>query len=225
MPSTKAQPAKRLPRPLRVMRSRPRLVLSACLGIAIIVLIPGQHSLASRMIIGWDVGIAVYLLGAAVAIARADVSHIRRQAAQEDEGQIAILVLTATATLASLGAIVFELVSAGKAGRDPFHLGLAIATIALSWAFIHTIFALHYAHEFYAHGQRQGGGLAFPGEGEPDYWDFLYFSLVIGMTSQVSDVAVTTKTIRRIVAAHGVVAFVFNTTLLALAVNIAASAL
>jgi uncharacterized membrane protein len=96
-------------------------------------------------------------------------------------------------------------------------------TIALSWAFIHTIFALHYAHEFYA--QTRGGGLAFPGEGEPDYWDFLYFSLVIGMTSQVSDVAVTAKPMRRIVAAHGVVSFVFNTTLLALAVNIAASAL
>jgi uncharacterized membrane protein len=207
------------------MRSRLRLVLSACLAVAIIVLIPGSHSLASRMIIGWDVGIAVYLLATVAVIARADVNHIRRQAAQEDEGRIAILALTATAALASLGAIVFELVSAGKAGRDLLHLGLALATIALSWAFIHTIFATHYAHEFYAHGQRPGGGLVFPGETEPDYWDFLYFSLVIGMTSQVSDVAVTSKSIRRIVAAHGVVSFVFNTTLLALAVNIAASAL
>jgi uncharacterized membrane protein len=200
-------------------------MLSACLAIAIVALLPGRYSLASRMIIGWDVGIAVYLLATFAAIARADVNHIRRQAAQEDEGQIAILVLTATAALASLGAIVFELVSAGQAGRDLLHLGLALATIALSWAFIHTIFAMHYAHEFYAHGQRPGGGLAFPGEAEPDYWDFLYFSLVIGMTSQVSDVAVTAKPIRRIVAAHGVVSFVFNTTLLALAVNIAASAL
>jgi uncharacterized membrane protein len=225
MPSTNAQRAKQLPRPLRVMRSRPRLILSALLAVAIIALIPGRHSLASRMIVGWDIGIAVYLLAAFVAIAGADISRIRRQAAQEDEGQVAILALTATATLASLGAIVFELVSAGKTGRDPLHLGLAIATIALSWAFIHTIFALHYAHEFYAHGQRPGGGLAFPGDSEPDYWDFLYFSLVIGMTSQVSDVAVTAKPIRRTVAAHGVVSFVFNTTLLALAVNIAASAL
>jgi uncharacterized membrane protein len=225
MPSTQARRAKRLPRPLRVMRSRPRLVLSACLAVAIIALIPGQHSLASRMIIGWDIGVFVYLLATFAVIARADVNHIRRQAAQEDEGQIAILVLIAAAALASLGAIVFELASAGKAGRDPLHLGLALATIALSWAFIHTIFAVHYAHEYYAQGKRPGGGLAFPGESEPDYWDFLYFSLVIGMASQVSDVAVTAKPIRRIVAAHGVVSFVFNTTLLALAVNIAASAL
>jgi uncharacterized membrane protein len=207
------------------MRSRPRLVLSAGLGVAIIALIPGQHSLASRMLIGWDVGVFVYLLGTFAAIAGADVIRIRRQAALEDEGQIAILTLTATAALASLGAIVFELVSAGEAGRDLLHLGLVLATIALSWAFIHTIFAMHYAHEFYAQGRRPGGGLTFPGDSEPDYWDFLYFSLVIGMTSQVSDVAVTAKSIRRIVAAHGVVSFVFNTTLLALAVNMAASAL
>jgi uncharacterized membrane protein len=225
MPSTKARPTQRLPQIVRVMRARPRLVLAACLAAAVIVLLPGRHSLASRMIIGWDVGVVAYLLGAAVAIGRADIARIRRQAAQEDEGQLAILTLTAAASLACLGAIVFELVSAGKQGRDPLHLALAIVTIALSWAFIHTIFALHYAHEFYAEGRHKSGGLAFPGDAEPDYWDFVYFSLVIGMTSQVSDVAVTAKPIRRIVTAHGVVSFVFNTTLLALAVNIAASAL
>ena len=99
--------------------------------------------------------------------------------------------------------------------------GLAIF---LSWTFIHTIFALHYAHEFY--DQAGGGGMAFPGGGEePDYWDFVYFSFVIGMTSQVSDVGVTTKTVRRTVAAHGVVSFAFNTALLALSINLAASAL
>jgi uncharacterized membrane protein len=153
------------------------------------------------------------------------VAHIRARAAIEDEGRFAVLVLTAAATLVCLGAIVVELVMAGKDGRDPLHLAGAILTIALSWAFTHTIFALHYAHEFYGLGRHRGGGLEFPGDSEPDYWDFLYFSLVIGMTSQVSDVAVTAKVIRRTVAAHGVVAFVFNTTLLALAVNIAASAL
>ena len=86
------------------------------------------------------------------------------------------------------------------------------------------MFALHYAHEFY--DQSGVRGLAFPrGEEEPDYWDFLYFSLVIGMTSQVSDVGITTKEIRRTVAAHGVVSFFFNAALLALTVNIAASAI
>ena len=103
-------------------------------------------------------------------------------------------------------------------------MGLAAATIMLSWTFIHTIFALHYAHEFY--DADINGGLAFPGgAAEPDYWDFVYFSFVIGMTSQVSDVGVTNQQLRRLVAAHGVVSFVFNATLLALTVNIAASAI
>ena len=95
----------------------------------------------------------------------------------------------------------------------------------LSWAFIHTIFSLHYAHEFYGESGAVGG-LAFPGgETEPDYWDFVYFSFVIGMTSQVSDVGITNREIRRTAAAHGVVSFFFNAALLALTVNIAASAL
>jgi uncharacterized membrane protein len=87
----------------------------------------------------------------------------------------------------------------------------------------HTIFALHYAHEFYS--QDGGGGLTFPGTAEPDYWDFVYFSFVIGMTSQVSDVAVSCQPIRRTATAHGILSFVFNAALLALTVNIAASAI
>jgi uncharacterized membrane protein len=213
------------PRFIRVIRARPRLVIAVLLGIAATIAAPAGDRLVGRMIVGWDAGVVLYLVLAFLMFARADVAQIRRHAAREDEGKLAILVLTATAALASLGAITFELVAAGKAGRDPAHLGLALVTIALSWTFTHVIFALHYAHEFYARDRHKGGGLAFPGEGEPDYWDFLYFSLVIGMTSQVSDVAVTAKSIRRTVSAHGVVAFVFNATLLALAVNIAASAL
>ena len=219
-----AQP-RQWPRFVRIIRARPRLFLSACLVAAAMLLVPGEGQIASRMIIGWDIGVAFYLVLAFSVFATADTARIRRYAAQQDEGGVAILILTATAALASLGAIVFVLVVAGKPGRDTLHLGLALATIALSWAFTHTMFALHYAHEFYAKNRHKGGGLDFPGDEEPDYWDFLYFSLVIGMTSQVSDVVVTAKSIRRTVTAHGVVSFVFNATLLALAVNIAASAL
>ena len=100
-----------------------------------------------------------------------------------------------------------------------------MVTIVLSWAFIHTIFALHYAHEFYDEDAPRGGGMAFPGgEEEPDYWDFVYFSFVIGMTAQVSDVGITSKQIRRTVTAHGIVSFLFNAALLALTVNLAAGA-
>ena len=135
-------------------------------------------------------------------------------------------MLTVAAALASLAAIVAELGRSGGRHRQPAHLVLATVTIVLSWAFIHTIFALHYAHEFYDEDAGLAAGMAFPGgDEEPDYWDFVYFSFVIGMTSQVSDVGVTSKEIRRTVAAHGIVSFLFNAALLALTVNIAASAI
>jgi uncharacterized membrane protein len=98
-----------------------------------------------------------------------------------------------------------------------------VVTIVLSWAAIHTTFALHYAHDYYRGAK--AGGLAFPGEDQPDYWDFVYFSFVIGMTAQVSDVGVTDRMIRRTATAHGVISFIFNTALVALMVNIAASAI
>jgi uncharacterized membrane protein len=154
------------------------------------------------------------------------VHEIRRRAATQDEGAIVILVLTVATALASLLAIVALLGTStvGAARQRSSELILATITIVLSWAFIHTMFALHYAHEFY--DQSGAPGLAFPGgEDKPDYWDFVYFSLVIGMTAQVSDVGITTKEIRRTVAAHGVVSFFFNAALLALTVNIAASAI
>ena len=178
--------------------------------------LPRRH----RVLFGWDIGVGLYLVLAFRVMATADIDGMRRQAARQDEGRIAVLLLTATAALASLGAIIAEL---GGANKAPAHLGLAAITILLSWMFTHTIFALHYAYEYYDENNRRGGGLNFPGDEPPDYWDFLYFSLVIGMTSQVSDVAVTSNRIRRMVAGHGVVSFVFNATLLALTVNIAAS--
>ena len=175
----------------------------------------------TRLLIGWDVGVAAYLTFAYYMIAHSDVARIKRRAATQDEGSTVILILTATAALASLGAILAEL---GSAGRQPMNLALAGLTIVLSWVFTHTMFALHYAHDFYdQHGPE--GGLTFPGNEKPDYWDFVYFSFVIGMTSQVSDVAVACRPIRRTVSAHGVISFFFNAALLALLVNIAASAL
>ena len=225
-PESQPAPARsrKLPRFLRVMRARPRLFLSIALAIVIVVLLPSDWRWATRLVIGWDISVALYLALAAVAMASADIPRIRRRAALMDEGRIAILVLIAGAALASLGALIIEL-SDKDTTHSPRHLALAIVTLVLSWFFTHTIFALHYAHEFYAEKRYEDGGLAFPGKEAPDYWDFMYFSLVIGMTSQVSDVAVTAKGIRRIVAAHGVVSFVFNAALLALTVNIAASAL
>jgi uncharacterized membrane protein len=210
--------------PLRVVRVRPRLFGSVLVGVvvALVLTVATVWRPATRILVAWDVFLGLYLVLVAHLMASSTIEHIRQRADVEDEGQVTILVLTVAAALASLAAIFAEL--GAQNGRRPLHMALAGATILLSWAFIHTIFAVHYAHEFY--DAEIGGGLAFPGdEREPDYWDFVYFSFVIGMTSQVSDVGVTNRVIRRLVAAHGVVSFVFNATLLALTVNIAASAI
>ena len=217
----------RLPLLLRIVRARPRLFSSAALGISVTVALglSTRWLRATCLLAGWDIGVAVYLVLAIFMMAFSDIESIRRRASEEDDGQFVILVLTVAAALVSLAAIFIKLGTSGTGGsRQPGALILAIITIVLSWAFIHTMFALHYAHEFY--DESDGRGLTFPGgENEPDYWDFVYFALVVGMTSQVSDVGVTSKMIRRTVAAHGVVSFFFNVALLALMVNIAASAI
>ena len=212
---------------VRIVRARPRLFAAAVFGLTVFPMLPTVWRFATRLLVGWDAGVALYLALVYHLMAVSHVGHIRLRARVEDEGRIAILVLTAAAALASLGAIVAELVSSSTNGsaRPPAHLILATVTIVMSWAFTHTIFALQYAHDYYQEKDGKGGGLTFPGGEEPDYWDFVYFSFVIGMTSQVSDVAIVSKSMRRTAAAHGIISFVFNAALLALTVNIAASAI
>jgi uncharacterized membrane protein len=210
---------KKYPRPLRIMIARPRFFISIALGLIALAIEPASLRLVTRLLIAWNISIALYLTLAFTTVISTGVARIRRDAALQDDGRFAILVLTAVAAFASLGAIVSEL---GPDHRGRYELLLATATIVLSWAAIHTIFALHYAHEYYR--RTEVGGLAFPGDQtEPDYWDFVYFSFVIGMTAQVSDVGITDRMIRRTATAHGVTSFIFNTALLALMVNIAAS--
>jgi uncharacterized membrane protein len=221
-----SQSHRHMPRPLRIVRARPRLFISALIGLVVIALCPSDWRIATRLLAGWDIGIALYLALALRMMAVAQVRHIRLRAKLQDEGQYTILALTAIAALASLGAIVALLGMSGANDREPAHLLLGVVTILLSWTFTHIMFALHYAHEFYDENAGKGGGLIFPGDPhEPDYWDFIYFSFVIGMTSQVSDVAITCRPIRHTVSAHGIISFIFNVTLLALTVNIAASAI
>jgi len=207
---------------IRVVRARPRLFIAVLLGLAVAAFLPAEWRAATRSLVGWDVALTLYLGLAFRLMTNSDANRIRRRAALQDEGRFTVLALVVGAAMASLIAILAEL---GGASREPAHLVLAAVTILLSWAFTHTIFAIHYAHEHYSEKALKGGGLKFPGEETPDYWDFVYFSFVVGMTSQVSDVAVTTRPLRRLVAAHGAVSFIFNATLLALTVNMAASAI
>ncbi len=210
----------RMPKALRIVYSRPRLFISLAIGLIALLVLPWSWRLTTRFLLAWDISLVLYLTLAFTTVFSCGAEFMRRQAALQDDGRFFILAMTSTAAFASIAAIVLEL---GATHHGPAQLVLAVVTIALSWAAIHTTFALHYAHEYFRGGEV--GGLNFPGGGDPDYWDFVYFSFVVGMTAQVSDVGITDKIIRRTATAHGVVSFVFNTALVALMVNIAASAI
>ncbi len=214
---------RKLPKPVRVVYARPRTFISIVVGIAFYLLLPASLRPVTRLLIGWDVFATFYLVLVYIMMWRSEHRGIRRNAVLQDDGRFLILLITALGAFASIAAIVFEL---GGKDRSVTQLALATLTIALSWAVVHTAFALHYAHDYYR--GTKPGGLQFPSgdkQDHADYWDFVYFSFVIGMTAQVSDVGITDKTIRRTATVHGIISFVYNTALVALMVNIAASAI
>ena len=227
MAGTEAEEAlarfRKMSRPVRLVYARPRTFFAIAIGILAYALLPASLRQVTRALLGWDVFTAVYLLLVFTMVVRSGLTHIKRNAALQDDGRFVILLVAALGAFASLAAIVSEL---GASHHSAPALTLATVTIALSWAAVHTIFALHYAHEYYRGAKP--GGLQFPSgdsHENADYWDFVYFSFVIGMTAQVSDVGITDKIIRRTATAHGIVSFIYNTALVALMVNIAASAI
>jgi len=162
--------------------------------------------------------------------ARLDARGTRRRAQAIDPGAAALFFLVATAACASIVAVVLAVNSArAMIGWARWaHLALAMASLAASWLLMQAKFALHYARVFYRPGaadDEPARGLEFPGGREPDYLDFLYFSTVVGMTSQVSDVAATNRRMRRLTLTHGLLSFAFNLVILALAVNVFAGSL
>lgn len=212
----------------RQARARARLVSALVFGVGLFLLLPAQWPsvLTTRLLLCWNAAVALYLLMAMRVVATASLDTLRERAYRQDEGQKTILLLTAAAVLASLVAIVAELGTIkGMSGTEKMlHLGLAASTVASSWLFMHLMFAMHYAHDYHLSSRRgQDPGLAFPQELSPDYWDFLYFSAVIGTSGQTADVAFTSKSMRRTGLVHCVLAYFYNTTVLALTINIAAS--
>lgn len=211
--------------------ARPRLFASVLVTVVFFALLPGTIAPPIHFVIAWDAGAASYILLTITMIARSP-QKLRHRAQLEDASKWAILALMIAATLASLLSIGFVLHDAkNQSGWFAVeHVLLAGATILLSWGFAHLLFAIHYAHIFYdddpvAGTNAMAGGLAFPGEKNPDYWDFLYFSFVVGMTCQVSDVQVTGRVMRRLTLSHGVISFLFNTVILALSINLLAGLL
>lgn len=208
--------------------ARPRLLASAALAFASFPLLPASFRLTTRLLIAWDVGMILYMALAWIMMARSQVTDVRAYAKRQDDGAVAMLVLTVFAAVASLGAIGAELrgIHEAKAESPEIRLLLVGLTILTSWMFVHTIFALHYAHEYYGGDNGERSGLAFPKpDRSPDYWDFLYFAFTIGAASQTSDVTVVEHRMRRLVLAHTILSFLFNTTVLALAINVGAGLL
>ena len=207
------------------VKVRPRLTISTLLGLTVLLALPASISGPTRAIVAWDTGAVLYLVLAWTMMLRASVERMARRARMQDDGAVAVLTLTVVASLASLAVILLELIGLKGIAQEEhaLRLGLAAITIICSWFIVHTSFALHYAHEYYVDPQRaKNRCLEFPGTAEPGYIDFLYFSFVLGTTSQTSDVAIASRELRRLAMIHGIIAFFFNATLLALAVNIAA---
>jgi uncharacterized membrane protein len=222
-------PARRLPKPIRMIRARPRLFTCALLGIIVALALPADWRAITRGLIGWNTTIWLYLAAATIMILRSEHRDIHRRAALQDEGRHTILALTALASTVSFGAIFAQLASIKElpAADKGLHIALALATIVGSWLFVHLIFALHYAHEFFlvAKPDETGqwhGGIAFPGVKCPDYPDFLYFSYVIGVACATADVNITSSSVRRLALAHCILAFFYNNAVLAMSINIGA---
>jgi uncharacterized membrane protein len=211
-----------------LIRSRPKLFGSMLTGILAALLIPKGLALhgITRAIIGWNVGAWIYLILAARMMFWTTPEKIRARAIAQDDGKHVVLGMVVIAAVATLGAIVAELgVVRDMHGMLRYaHITLTMLTILSSWAFTQTMFALHYAHDYYfAVTNGAQPGLDFPGEAQPDYGDFLYLSCVIGTSGQTADVSFTARNMRRTGLIHSVLAFFFNTALIALAINIASS--
>lgn len=220
---------RRLPKPLRIVWARPRLFLSLAVGLAVGLALPEDWRPVTRGLVGWNVAIWLYLCAAMTMIVRSEKTDIHRRAALQDEGRHIILSLAALSSAMSFGAIVAELSNIKDLGYPvkSLHIGLALITIIGSWLFVHMTYALHYAHEFFLGAKRDEtgkwlGGIDFPGVFCPDYFDFLYFSYVIGVACATADVNITGSRMRRLALVQCILAFFYNNAVLAMSINIGA---
>jgi uncharacterized membrane protein len=211
----------------RAMRGRPRLFTGLAVMILAWPLLPATLPPTTHGILAWDIGNLVFLLLSAQLFVTEPPDEMAAAAERQQEGEWTIFWITLAVVIVSFVAVsseFSEIKSTTPAGRG-WQISLVAVTLLLSWLVTHVTFAFRYAHEFYARdgvGPDVDRGLEFPQEKEPDYLDFLYFALVLGMTFQVSDVQITSRKLRRVAMLHGLLSFLFNTVIVALTVNIAA---
>lgn len=205
-----------------------RLVYGLVVGVAA-GLLPVPTDWPFRALIGWCAGVTVYLLLAWWLAESFNSKNTRQRSQAQDEPSVVIFLVMVLAVLACVGSITLLLQKVkDMAGTERIlHMVLAMVALALSWLFIQTIYAFRYAHRYYQEEKNKepdGPGLEFPNQPDPDYFDFLYYAFVIGMTSQVSDVQVTSREMRRLTLGHSILAFAFNVLVVALTINVLAGA-
>ena len=207
----------------RFVRSRPYLTIALVLGVATGLLFT-EETWLRQALIGWNVTVWLYLLMVIPAMNKADHHRVREVAARQDESAALVLVTMTVGIALTMAAVISELSGAGKSASagQALHYVYTGFTVIGSWILLGVVYCFHYAHIYY-NSKHKEPELKFPDQGlEPDYWDFLYFSFTISVAVQTSDVAVMTRTMRKLVLSHSVIAFLFNLLILGLSVNIAA---
>ncbi len=225
MSRTNARPRSGLYHRIYWFKAAHRLVLALVLAGVVFLALSSSAKLATRLIASWD-SFAVTTIGLCwLAMAQTEQKDIRQKARAQDFGRRIIFGFTVLGACAAVGAVIFLMHSAKQ---EQAHLGLhvvaSVLAIVSSWILLHTMFALRYAHSFYGDSRVKGvkehaGGLEFPNDDAPNYLDFAYFSFVIGMTFQVSDVQITSKSLRHLVLVHSLISFVFTVLIIALTIN------
>src|SRR5438270_12555768 len=210
--------------------ARHRLALGIVAAVAVHLSLRGQVRLSTGLIASWDTFAFLVVALDWLTILTTPHRQLRARAREQDLGRLFVFLFVVIAASAALFAVGF-LIRVNKEqmhGHFTIHLLLTLLTVVLSWSVLHTVFGLRYAHAFYGDSeemgeQRHAGGLLFPGEHDPDYFDFAYFSFVVGMTCQVSDVQINSRRMRRLTLTHSILSFAFNTVILALLINTVSS--
>lgn len=199
-----------------------------CLVIAIVVyLVVDLENInpITRIMIGWDAFSLCMIVMSWITFKITTPTEIRKQAGIQDSSRLAIFIITLIATFAGFSAVLLLLITKSRV-TESVDVPVAILGMLFSWFLVHTIFAMRYAHIYYGDHETKpdipAGGLDFPADHKPDYHDFAYFSFVLGMTFQVSDVSITSKRLRKLALLHGIISFGFNTIIVALTINVIA---
>ena len=204
---------------LRHTIRRPGYWTAVLLAIGVFLAFAQQTNVPRALLLGFNTGALFYVVYAFYMMSTTHASAIKQRAIHQEEGKWTALAVSIVTAIVVLVALSLEL--RGAKSKSMWDVALAGSSILLAWLFVALVFAQEYAHSYYMVGK----GLDFPGEPEPDYWDVTYFSLVLNMTCQTSDVAINTRPMRRLVLLHSVIAFFFNVIILAITVNVVAGLL